>query len=158
MRNSTSGKTPWRIDSRPRSRSSRRSWFADISPSPSASFTLSGMSDPQCLFCKIAGGEIPAKIIYQDDDVVSFEDINPQAPVHLLVISRTHIPSLDALDEAQESTVGRVVRLAAELARSRGLATDGYRLVINCGPGAGQTVYHLHVHLLGGRGFGWPPG
>lgn len=116
------------------------------------------MSDPQCLFCKIAGGEIPAKVIYQDDDVVSFEDINPQAPVHLLVISRTHIPSLDALDEAQESTVGRVVRIAAELARARGLAVDGYRLVVNCGPGAGQTVYHLHVHLLGGRGFSWPPG
>ncbi|MGK2857411.1 MAG: histidine triad nucleotide-binding protein [Thermoanaerobaculia bacterium] len=116
------------------------------------------MSDPQCLFCKIAGGEIPAKVIYQDDDVVSFEDINPQAPVHLLVIARTHIPSLDALDEAQESTVGRVVRIAAELARARGLAADGYRLVVNCGPGAGQTVYHLHVHLLGGRGFGWPPG
>lgn len=116
------------------------------------------MSDPQCLFCKIAGGEIPAKVIYQDDDVVSFEDINPQAPVHLLVISRTHIPSLDALDETQESTVGRVVRIAAELARARGLAADGYRLVVNCGPGAGQTVYHLHVHLLGGRGFGWPPG
>lgn len=116
------------------------------------------MSDPNCLFCKIAGGEIPAKVIYQDDDVVSFEDINPQAPVHLLVIARTHIPSLDALDEAQELTVGRVVRIAAELARARGLAADGYRLVINCGPGAGQTVYHLHVHLLGGRGFSWPPG
>jgi len=116
------------------------------------------MSDSNCLFCKIAGGEIPAKIVYQDDDVVSFEDINPQAPTHLLVISRSHIPSLDALDESHHETVGRVVHLAAELARSRGLAKDGYRLVINCGPGAGQTVYHLHVHLLGGRGFSWPPG
>ncbi len=116
------------------------------------------MSDSHCLFCKIAGGEIPAKIVYQDDDVVAFEDINPQAPTHLLVISRTHIPSLDALDEGHEATVGRVVHLSAELARARGLAADGYRLVINCGMAAGQTVYHLHVHLLGGRGFSWPPG
>lgn len=116
------------------------------------------MSDSNCLFCMIANGTIPAKIVHQDDDVVAFEDINPQAQTHLLVIPRAHVASLDALGEGDHEMVGRVIHRAAELARARGLMPDGYRVVMNCGPGAGQSVYHLHVHLLGGRAFGWPPG
>ena len=116
------------------------------------------MSDTNCLFCRIADGGIPAKIVHQDEHVVAFEDINPQAPTHVLVIPRRHIASLDALAEGDHEAVGRLLHRAAEVARSRGLMPDGYRLVVNCGPGAGQTVYHIHVHLLGGRGFGWPPG
>ena len=116
------------------------------------------MSDPNCIFCKIADGQIPAKIVHRDEHVVAFEDINPQAPTHLLVIPKAHIASLDALGDGDHEAVGHVLHRAAELARSRGLMPDGYRVVVNCGPGAGQTVYHIHAHLLGGRDFGWPPG
>jgi len=116
------------------------------------------MSDPNCLFCKIASGTIPAKIVHQDEHVVAFEDINPQAPTHVLVIPRAHVASLDALADGDHEMAGRVMHRAAEIARTRGLMPDGYRVVFNCGPGAGQTVYHIHAHLLGGRGFGWPPG
>ena len=116
------------------------------------------MSEQRCLFCKIIAKEIPAKIIHEDDDVIAFEDINPQAPTHVLVIPRTHIASLDALSEGDEGLVGRVVFAASKIARERRLEADGYRLVANCGEAAGQTVFHIHFHLLGGRAFSWPPG
>lgn len=118
------------------------------------------MSNPseRCLFCKIAKGEIPAKKIFEDDDVVAFEDINPQAPTHFLVIPRRHIASLDELAAGDEAIVGRVIHSAANIARERHLERDGYRTVINCGEAAGQTVFHIHVHVLGGRPFHWPPG
>jgi histidine triad (HIT) family protein len=112
----------------------------------------------RCLFCRIANGEITARKVYEDDDVFAFHDINPQAPTHILVIPRKHIPSLDDIDAADAGVVGTLVARAAQLARDLQLNTDGYRLVANTGEAAGQTVFHIHFHLLGGRNFGWPPG
>ena len=109
-----------------------------------------------CLFCRIVRKEIPAKIVAETDDCVAFRDINPQAPVHILVIPRQHIPTVkDANDPA---IIGKLTQLAADLARREGVADNGYRLVINSGADAGQTVFHLHMHLLGGRHMAWPPG
>jgi histidine triad (HIT) family protein len=112
----------------------------------------------RCLFCRISNGEINAKRVYEDEAVLAFEDINPQAPTHVLVIPRKHIASLDDLGDGDEAIVGMVLSRAAAIARSLGLNVDGYRLVANCGEAAGQTVFHIHFHLLGGRNFGWPPG
>ena len=116
------------------------------------------MVTAKCLFCRIVSGEIPAKKVYEDDEVVAFLDINPQAPTHVLVIPRKHIASLDDLTEADAATVGTALVRVAKLARELRLNTDGYRTVINNGEAAGQTVFHIHIHLLGGRNFGWPPG
>ena len=111
-----------------------------------------------CLFCKIIEGRIPSKIVYQDTDIIAFEDISPQAPVHLLIVPKKHISkSLDLQEEDQE-LIGKVFLVASELARERGIAEDGFRLVLNTNRGAGQTVFHIHFHLLGGRIMGWPPG
>ena len=115
-------------------------------------------SEPGCLFCRIAAGEIPAKKIHDDADVVAFHDINPQAPTHVLVIPRHHIASLDAMTANDTAILGTTILKATQIARELGLAEDGYRLVVNNGEGAGQTVFHIHFHLLGGRAFGWPPG
>jgi histidine triad (HIT) family protein len=112
----------------------------------------------KCLFCRIASGEITARKVYEDDDVVAFHDINPQAPTHVLVIPRRHIASLDTLDEEEGPVVGRALVRVAEIARNLHLESDGYRVVANHGDAAGQTVFHIHFHLLGGRNFGWPPG
>ena len=109
-----------------------------------------------CLFCRIIRGEIPAKLVAQTDDCIAFRDINPQAPVHVLVIPREHVTSLDALRDG--TLLGKVGLLAAEIARSEGIAASGYRTVINNGAHAGQSVDHLHMHLLGGRVLKWPPG
>ncbi len=111
-----------------------------------------------CIFCKIAAGDVPASIVKQDDLVVAFEDINPQAPIHIQIIPRKHIPSVLELDSAQVDILARMVETANEIARERGLDERGFRLVFNCGPEAGQTVPHLHLHLLGGRAMSWPPG
>ena len=108
-----------------------------------------------CLFCRIVRGEIPARIVREDEHTVAFRDIDPKAPTHILVIPKEHVASLD---EATDPTlVGRLSLAAAEIARSEGI-TDGYRTVVNTGAGAGQTVFHLHLHLLGGRKLTWPPG
>lgn len=115
-------------------------------------------SNDRCLFCRIAADEIPARKVYSDDDVVAFEDINPQAPTHILVIPRRHIASTDEITARDHEAVGLVIARAAAIARELRLVDDGYRLVINCGEAAGQTVFHIHLHLLGGRNFGWPPG
>ena len=115
-------------------------------------------SHDQCLFCRIAAGEIPAKKVHEDADVVAFHDINPQAPTHVLVIPRRHIPKLDDLTDADAAAIGTTIVRAAQIARELQLAEDGYRIVVNNGEGAGQTVFHIHVHVLGGRGFRWPPG
>lgn len=113
------------------------------------------MSD--CLFCNIVAGEIPAKKAYEDDELFAFHDINPQAPVHVLVIPRRHIASLDDAGEEDGALLGRVLLVARDLARELGV--DGrYRVVNNCGAPAGQSVFHVHFHLLGGRPMGWPPG
>ena len=116
------------------------------------------MTEPDCLFCKIAGGEIPASLVHEDRDVVAFRDIHPQAPVHVLVIPREHLSSLDEADEEHGHILGSLYLRAAEIARKEGLAADGYRTVLNTGEYGGQTVGHLHVHVLGGRAMGWPPG
>jgi len=111
-----------------------------------------------CIFCKIAGGEIPARLVHEDDEVVAFHDLQPQAPTHVLVIPRRHIGTLlDATDDDTE-LLGRLQRTAVEIARRQGLDRDGFRLVTNCLEGAGQSVFHIHVHLLGGRPMRWPPG
>jgi histidine triad (HIT) family protein len=116
------------------------------------------MANDKCLFCRIATGEIPAKKVYDDADVVAFQDINPQAPAHVLVIPRKHIPSLDDLNESDAGVVGTALVRIAQIARDMHLSSDGYRVVVNNGEAAGQTVFHIHFHLLGGRNFGWPPG
>jgi len=111
-----------------------------------------------CLFCKIAEGQIPSKIVYQDEDVVAFEDINPQAPHHILLIPRRHIASMADLTEEDGTLLVRLFMVAAKLAHKLGVDESGYRFVTNVGPDAGQSVFHLHFHLLGGRKFTWPPG
>jgi histidine triad (HIT) family protein len=111
-----------------------------------------------CLFCRIAAGEIPAEFVYQDEDVVAFPDINPQAPVHVLVIPRRHVPDLTAAAGADAPLLSKLGAAAARVAVSQGIADSGYRSVINTGPNAQQSVHHLHVHVIGGRELGWPPG
>ncbi|HRD02803.1 MAG TPA: histidine triad nucleotide-binding protein [Candidatus Saccharicenans sp.] len=111
-----------------------------------------------CLFCHIINKEIPSKLVYEDEQVLAFEDIKPQAPVHLLIIPKRHIASLKEAEENDQNLLGYILLAARKIARDKGLAESGFRLVINTGPDAGQEVYHLHVHLLGGRGLGWPPG
>jgi histidine triad (HIT) family protein len=111
-----------------------------------------------CLFCRIVAGEIPAKRVFEDEDVIAFEDINPQAPLHVLVVPRAHIATLNDLTPADDHLIGVMVRRAAAIAADRGMAGRGFRTVFNCNADAGQTVFHLHLHLLGGRGLGWPPG
>jgi histidine triad (HIT) family protein len=122
--------------------------------------TKAGYDPPMssCLFCRIASAEIPAKVIYQDADLVAFEDINPQAPLHCLVIPRRHIASLNDLTPEDAAVVGLMQYRAAQIARERGYADAGFRTVMNCNADAGQTVFHIHLHLLAGRRLGWPPG
>jgi histidine triad (HIT) family protein len=110
----------------------------------------------QCLFCRIVRREIPAGIVHETEDVIAFRDINPQAPAHVLIIPKTHVHSLDRATDA--NMLGKMSLAAAEIARSKGIAEDGYRTVMNTNAGAGQTVFHLHMHLLGGRKMDWPPG
>lgn len=114
--------------------------------------------DSDCIFCKIAAGEIPAKLVHEDDEIVAFHDVQPQAPTHILVIPRRHIGTLLDTSDGDAELLGRLQRAAVEIARRQGLDRDGFRLVTNCLEGAGQSVFHLHVHLLGGRPMRWPPG
>lgn len=116
------------------------------------------MAMPDCLFCKVVSGEIPGKIVYQDDRLVAFRDINPQAPMHVLIVPRRHIASLNELQAGDDALVGEMIRRAAALAKQDGYAERGYRTVLNCGAEAGQSVFHIHLHVLGGRGMAWPPG
>jgi len=114
--------------------------------------------DVNCIFCRIIAKEIPSKIVYEDDNLIAFEDVNPQAPTHTLIIPRKHIPTINDLSEEDTALIGELIQKAKEIAADKGLSEDGYRLVFNCQEGAGQTVFHIHLHLLGGRAFGWPPG
>jgi len=111
----------------------------------------------ECLFCKLASGEIPSKRVYEDDDILAFHDISPQAPVHVLIIPRRHLSSLDDAGDGDAELLGRLLLVARRLAGELGVA-GGYRVVNNCGESAGQSVFHVHFHLLGGRPLGWPPG
>jgi histidine triad (HIT) family protein len=111
-----------------------------------------------CIFCRIAAGEIPAQIVYQNEDVVAFRDVNPQSPVHVLVIPREHVQGPLALGDGYAALAGKLIAAAAEVARQEGIAESGYRLVMNEGRQAQQSVFHVHLHVLGGRPMHWPPG
>lgn len=110
-----------------------------------------------CLFCKIIAGEIPCSKVYEDDSVFAFNDIDPQAPVHVLIVPKEHIASADDVNESNSAVIAHIFEVAAKIAKDKGLA-DGYRIVNNCGDRAGQTVKHIHFHLMGGRDFAWPAG
>lgn len=114
------------------------------------------MSD--CIFCKIASGDIPGDIVYQDDRVIAVNDIDPKAPVHILIMPKTHIPSLNEIDDSNKDIMAHILTVAANLAKTKGVAEKGYRIVNNCGVQGGQSVEHIHFHLLGGRSLTWPPG
>jgi histidine triad (HIT) family protein len=111
-----------------------------------------------CLFCRIVGREIPADLLYEDDHVLAFRDIAPQAPIHVLVVPKEHIPTANDLRETHRELLATLMLAAPKIARDQGLDEDGYRLVLNCQEGAGQSVFHLHLHILGGRPMNWPPG
>jgi histidine triad (HIT) family protein len=111
-----------------------------------------------CVFCEIVAGRAPAKRAYEDEEVLAFQDLRPQAPVHTLVVPKRHIASLLDLEGADDALVGRLVRCGREVARASGLDQRGFRLVLNCGPDAGYSVFHIHLHVVGGRRLGWPPG
>ena len=113
---------------------------------------------PDCLFCAIAAGDVPSDVVLETDDVVAFRDVNPQAPVHVLVVPRRHVEDLHALDAGDDALLGELVRVARRVADEEGVAAGGYRVVVNVGPDAGMSVPHLHLHVLGGRRLGWPPG
>jgi histidine triad (HIT) family protein len=111
-----------------------------------------------CLFCKILAGDIPADVVHETANTLAFRDINPQAPTHVLIIPRRHIARINDIEDGDREQVGDLFVAAKEIAAAEGLADDGYRVVMNCNEAAGQTVFHLHLHLLGGRQLGWPPG
>jgi histidine triad (HIT) family protein len=113
---------------------------------------------PDCVFCRIAAGEIPARVVLEDEEILAFRDQNPQAPVHVLVIPRRHVPSLEGLADEDRDLGGRLVLAARDVAREEGLADGGYRVVVNTGEEGGQAVGHIHLHVLGGRRMRWPPG
>ena len=111
-----------------------------------------------CIFCKMVNGEIQPDVVYEDEDVLAFRDANPTAPTHVLVIPKQHIATTNDLDEESAGIVGKLYLAAKQVAGDDGIAERGYRMVMNCNPGAGQSVYHIHLHLLGGRAMAWPPG
>ena len=111
-----------------------------------------------CLFCKIAAGDIAAELVYKNDAVLAFRDINPQAPTHILIIPRKHIATINDIEASDAELIGKLYLAAGELAQQEGFADEGYRVIMNCNEGAGQSVFHIHLHLLGGRQFDWPPG
>jgi len=112
----------------------------------------------ECIFCKIGAGQIPSKVVLQDDDLLAFEDLHPQAPVHVLVIPKRHIGALTDAGATEQALLGRLLEAATRVARQKGIAESGYRVVANTGRNGGQTVFHLHLHVLGGRPMNWPPG
>jgi histidine triad (HIT) family protein len=116
------------------------------------------MSEKDCLFCRIVDGDLAADVVYQNDTIVAFRDINAKAPTHILLIPRRHIATMNDLQNGDESLAGELFVTAAKIAADEGLADDGYRVVMNCNEAAGQSVFHIHLHLLGGRRMSWPPG
>ena len=116
------------------------------------------MPNSNCLFCKILNGDIPADIVYESETAIAFRDINPQAPTHVLIIPRKHIATINDITDEDQALVGSLYSAAREIASAEGFAEEGYRAVMNCNEGAGQTVFHIHLHLLGGRALTWPPG
>jgi len=116
------------------------------------------LANDSCLFCKIVAGEVPAEIVFESDDVLAFRDISPQAPTHVLVIPRRHIATINEIQEEDRELVGSLYIAAKTIAAREGLSEVGYRAVMNCNEGAGQSVFHIHLHVLGGRALSWPPG
>lgn len=116
------------------------------------------MTDSDCLFCKISAGDIDVEKVFESDDVIAFRDINPQAPTHVLVIPKRHISTINELEDTDAGIVGKLYLAAKRIAAQEGIADPGYRTVMNCNAAAGQTVFHIHLHLLGGRELSWPPG
>lgn len=116
------------------------------------------MSEQDCLFCRIVSKDIPADVVWESDSVVAFRDINPKAPTHVLIIPKRHIATINDLADGDQHTVGDLLHAAAAIAAEEGIAEDGYRVVMNCNEAAGQSVFHIHLHLLGGRQLAWPPG
>lgn len=116
------------------------------------------MSDPDCLFCKFVSSELDTDIVFETDKVLAFRDVNPQAPTHILIVPRKHIATVNDLTESDAEEIGNLYLVAKELAKKEGFSEEGYRVVMNCNAAAGQTVFHVHLHLLGGRTFDWPPG
>lgn len=116
------------------------------------------MSEQDCLFCKILNGDIPADIVYESDSVIAFRDISPKAPTHVLVIPRKHVATINDLGEEDKDIIGSLFLAAKDIVRAEGLSDEGYRAVMNCNEGAGQSVFHIHLHVLGGRALSWPPG
>ena len=112
----------------------------------------------ECIFCKISHGEIKADILYQDDQIIAFNDIDPKAPYHILIIPHKHIPTMNELSKEDNQLLGHMIQSARQLVEKANIATDGYRLVFNCNRAGGQSVYHIHLHVLGGRQMHWPPG
>ena len=116
------------------------------------------MVEADCLFCGIVAGEIPADLVYESEDVVAFRDISPQAPTHVLVIPRKHISTINDLEDEDQKLIGSMFLAAKQIAEDEGISERGYRAVMNCNEGAGQSVFHIHLHVLGGRNLSWPPG
>ncbi len=116
------------------------------------------MSSSDCIFCRVAAKQIPSQIVFEDEKVVAFRDLNPQAPTHILLIPRKHMASMADVQDADQTLLGDLMMAAKNIAKSEGLPKNGYRVVVNTGANAGQTVFHLHLHLMGGRSFSWPPG
>lgn len=116
------------------------------------------MPSDNCIFCKIVNKDIPAKIVFEDSDVLAFEDIKPQAPIHVVIIPKTHISKLSDTKKNDFGLLGKMISAVNEIAKINNITKSGYRVIVNCGPDAGQAVLHLHMHLLGGRAMGWPPG
>ena len=116
------------------------------------------MTESDCLFCKIAAGEIPADVVFESEDVVAFRDINPKAPTHVLIIPRKHVATINEMTSNDIDDVGKLFLAAGQIAKNEGIDADGYRVTMNCNEAAGQTVFHLHLHLMGGRRMNWPPG
>ncbi len=116
------------------------------------------MSSSDCLFCKILAGDVPAELVYESNEAIAFRDINPKAPSHVLIIPRQHIETINDLGPGDAALVGKLFLVAQQVAKDEGIAENGYRVVMNCNADAGQTVFHLHLHMLGGRQLDWPPG
>lgn len=116
------------------------------------------MANEDCLFCKILNGDIPADVVYESDTAIAFRDINPKAPTHVVIIPRRHIATINDIGEDDQEVVGSLYLAAKAIAAVEGFSSEGYRVVMNCNEAAGQTVFHIHLHLLGGRQLGWPPG
>lgn len=132
-----------------------------LSPRAKSGYVHGGdkiVTQSECIFCRIAAGEVPAEIVWQDEQVVAFKDINPQAPVHVVIIPRKHVSSLAGTTSEDTQMLGAILGAAKTVATEQGVSESGYRVVTNCGPDALQTVQHLHFHVLGGRRLGWPPG